>query len=160
MKNPMRMRGSSDGVHRHGYASDGREPQCSVRVLVVEDNRVNQLVAVRALEKLGFNVDVVSNGIDALEAIDRSHYAVVLMDCQMPEMDGFQATREIRRRQNGETRLPVIALTTMSNDDDRKRCLAAGMDDYLHKPFQVDDLISVLDRWIPGDSAVARAYSG
>jgi CheY-like chemotaxis protein len=133
------------------------ESPASRRVLVVEDNRVNQLLAARTLEKLGFEVDVVSNGVAALDAIAQSHYSVVLMDCQMPEMDGFQATREIRRRQHGGERTPVIALTTMSEDTDKKRCLAAGMDDYLHKPFDPNDLIRILDRWVPGIT-LERAY--
>lgn len=155
MKYPMRIRYSSNGVQANEFGA--MESPASRRVLVVEDNRVNQLLAARTLEKLGFEVDVVSNGVAALDAIAQSHYSVVLMDCQMPEMDGFQATREIRRRQNGVERTPVIALTTMSEDTDKKRCLAAGMDDYLHKPFDLNDLIKILDRWVPGITP-ERAY--
>lgn len=119
-----------------------------VRILLVEDNPVNQAVAVAMLEDLGCEVRTVDNGLDAIRALDEGRYAVVLMDCQMPVMDGFEATRRIRRRerdnQSGAT--PVIALTANAMKGDRERCLAAGMDDFLSKPFTQRQLREVLAR--------------
>ncbi|UVJ40431.1 response regulator [Arthrobacter sp. CJ23] len=117
-------------------------------VLVVEDNEVNQLVARSMVAKLGYQVDVVADGAEAVAATAATEYAAVLMDCHMPVMDGFEATRAIRARSNGQRRLPVIAMTAGALDEDRDRCLAAGMDDYLTKPVDVDRLDTVLSRWI------------
>ncbi|MBT8159906.1 response regulator [Arthrobacter sp. GN70] len=122
-------------------------------ILVVEDNEVNQLVARSMVAKLGYEVDVVSDGSEAVAATAATRYAAVLMDCHMPVMDGFEATKAIRARQNGGKRLPVIAMTAGALDEDRERCLAAGMDDYLTKPVDMDRLEKVLDRWIPDASA-------
>ena len=118
-------------------------------LLVAEDNPVSQKVAARNLEKLGYRVDVAANGVEALDAVERQSYAVVLMDCQMPEMDGYAATTEIRRREAGGPRLPIIALTAGALSEDEERARAAGMDDYLAKPLNVEDLAAVLERWAP-----------
>ena len=117
------------------------------RILVVEDNPVNQAVARGMLEGLGYSVDLASDGLEALDAIDRRSYAVVLMDCQMPRMDGFTATAEIRRRQSSTSRIPIIALTAYATEGERERCLDAGMDDYLSKPVSKPDLARALARW-------------
>ena len=117
-----------------------------VRVLLAEDNPVNQKVAVRQLEKLGVAADAVANGVEAIEAVSRHDYALVLMDIQMPEMDGFAAARELRRR--GAT-LPIVALTANALAGDRERCLEAGMDDYLSKPIHEEELQRVLERFLP-----------
>ncbi|GAA4045058.1 hypothetical protein GCM10023063_34890 [Arthrobacter methylotrophus] len=121
-------------------------------ILVVEDNEVNQLVAWSMVAKLGYKADVVANGSEAVAATVATEYAAVLMDCHMPVMDGFEATKAIRARQDGRRRLPVIAMTAGAMDEDRERCLAAGMDDYLTKPVDMDKLDGVLSRWVPAAS--------
>ena len=117
------------------------------RILVADDSAVNQKVAIRQLEKLGYAADAVANGVEALEALERIAYHAVLMDCHMPEMDGFAATAEIRRREHGTRRhTPVIALTANVTDRDRQRCLDAGMDDYVAKPTREPNLAAALQR--------------
>ena len=124
------------------------------RILVAEDNIINQKVAVCFLEKLGYRADVVANGLEAVEAVFRIKYAVLLMDCQMPEMDGFEATRLIREgeRKHEHRRLPIIAMTANAMPEYRQKCLDADMDDYLSKPVKKVDLGVMLSKWIPGQS--------
>jgi two-component system sensor histidine kinase/response regulator len=118
------------------------------RVLVVEDNEVNQLVAREMVARLGYQADVVADGAEAVSATAIRSYAAVLMDCHMPVMDGFEATRAIRRGE-GSGHLSIIAMTAGALDEDRQRCLAAGMDDYLTKPVDLAALEATLDRWVP-----------
>ena len=118
------------------------------RVLLVEDNRVNQKVALVMLEKLGCQVNVAGDGLEALDMLAGKDFDVVLMDCQMPDMDGFEATRRLRQREAGGDRMPVVALTASAMQGDRERCLDAGMDDYICKPVQQKDLLRVLHRWL------------
>jgi CheY-like chemotaxis protein len=120
----------------------------AVRLLVVEDNIVNREVALGVLASLGYSAEVVSNGREALEAATRTSYDVILMDCQMPEMDGYTATREIRAREAGRTRVPIIAVTADVVNDARAKCIASGMDDYVSKPLDAEELGTVLVRWV------------
>ncbi len=120
-------------------------------LLVVEDNIVNQKVAARTLENLGYRVDVTANGLEAVEATARITYAAVLMDCQMPEMDGYAATAAIRAREAGDGHIPIIAMTASVGREDEARCLAAGMDDYITKPVNAGRLARVLERWTHDD---------
>jgi CheY-like chemotaxis protein len=124
------------------------QAQAPRSVLVVEDNAVNRKVVVTMLKKLGCRADVAGNGREALAALDQGSYRLVLMDCQMPEMDGFEATRRIRARQGGSARIPIVALTANAMEGDRNRCLEAGMDDYLAKPIQMEALKAALEAWI------------
>ena len=116
-------------------------------VLVVDDNAVNQKVAVGMLTRLGYRADVAAGGAAAVEAVGRSRYDAVLMDCEMPVIDGFAATREIRQQESAYRRTPLIAMTAAAMIGDRERCLAAGMDDYVPKPIRIDELAQVLARW-------------
>ncbi len=118
-------------------------------VLVAEDSPVNQIVAARALERCGCRTEVVGDGSEALRALGERSFDAVLMDCQMPVLDGYAATGELRERESGGRRTPVIAMTAHAMDGDRERCLAAGMDDYVTKPIHHSDLIAALIRWIP-----------
>jgi signal transduction histidine kinase/DNA-binding response OmpR family regulator/HAMP domain-containing protein len=117
-----------------------------LRVLIAEDNIVNQKLALRLLEQLGYRADVAANGFEAVAAIERQPYDVVLMDVQMPEMDGFEASREITRRWPDEARPRIVAMTANAMQGDRELCLAAGMDDYMSKPIRVDELVAALQR--------------
>jgi signal transduction histidine kinase/CheY-like chemotaxis protein len=117
-------------------------------ILVVEDNPVNQKVAARLLEKMGWRVDVASNGVEGVEMWKRLSPTIILMDCHMPEMDGYEASLEIRRREEGSAgRVPIIALTASAMPEDRAQCLAAGMDDYLTKPLRPQTIAETLERW-------------
>ena len=145
----------------------------TVKLLLAEDNLVNQKVAVRMLERLGLRPDVVSNGKEVIEALEEGSYDLILMDCQMPEMDGFEATDEIRKREAAENsggtvtprpRIPIIAMTANAMKGDRERCLEAGMDDYLAKPVKPDLLEEVVTRWLPSatseDSDMSQGGGG
>jgi CheY-like chemotaxis protein len=157
---PHSSRGSRAPARR---AVTGRR----ARVLVVEDNLVNQVVALKFLERLGCQADAVGNGREALDALSSVPYGLVLMDVQMPEMDGYEATRAVRSwRHPGAggqdlrgraSRLPIVAMTANAMDGDREACLAAGMNDYLSKPVRIEELGRILERWLP---VVAAARSG
>ena len=121
----------------------GLANQYPLRILLAEDNVVNQKLALRLLEQMGYRADMASNGIEAVESLERQMYDVILMDVQMPEMDGLEATRHIRKLTN--TPQPhIIAMTANAMEGDRELCLSAGMDDYISKPIRVDELIEAL----------------
>jgi CheY-like chemotaxis protein len=127
-------------------------PALASHVLVVEDNNVNQMFITELLRHVGCTSDIAGNGAEALTALDERDYDLVLMDCQMPEMDGYTATREIRRKETARRaarRTPIIALTANALSGDRERCLAAGMDDFLTKPIRANKLRAVLQQFSP-----------
>jgi PAS domain S-box-containing protein len=151
-------------ITRHSLSE--AQIRSSPLVLVVEDNPVNQKVAANMIEKLGYRVNVAANGREAVESLARIPYALVFMDCQMPEMDGFEATRVIRNqeeslRQSGgsPSHLPIIAMTANAMQEDRDRCQAVGMDDFLSKPVTSKSLAAVLHRWLPHDPGATETES-
>jgi PAS domain S-box-containing protein len=133
-------------------AAPPRRGEAGVRVLLAEDNVVNQKVAAGMLQRLGFGADVASNGLEALEKCMRRPYDLVFMDCHMPELDGYDAAEELRRREGGERRTTIIALTADAREGTRERCMKAGMDDYIVKPVRLEDLRQALQKWAPGAS--------
>ena len=142
-------------------AVPGPEQNSLGRVLVVEDNTLNQMVANGVVSQLGYEVDVVDNGADALVAITRHRYSAVLMDCHMPVMDGFTATEEIRRRETVDDRLPIIAMTAGAMSEDRGKCLAVGMDGYVSKPVDFQAVADALRTWArPGSADPGVTSSG
>jgi PAS domain S-box-containing protein len=125
-------------------------------ILLVEDNKMNQLVGSKVLERLGYRFEIANHGGEALRAMSQARYDAVLMDCQMPEMDGYEATAEIRRSEGSDRHTPIIAMTAAAMDGDRERCLAAGMDDYLTKPIRTEAVAEVLARWVFGETREAE----
>jgi len=123
------------------------------RLLLAEDNPVNQEVALGILQIEGYQVTVAKNGVEAVDAFSKAAFDLVLMDCHMPEMDGFEATRKIREmeKQNNLKRIPIVALTANAMQQDREECLNAGMDDHLSKPYSRLQMRETLDRWLPAD---------
>lgn len=118
-------------------------------ILLVDDNEANRILALRQLERLGYPARAVSNGREAVEAFGASTYALILMDCQMPEMNGFEATRQIRRAETPDVpRIPIVAMTASATDRDRDACAAAGMDDFITKPVMIQALGAVLGHWV------------
>ncbi len=119
-----------------------------VRILLAEDNLINQKVALKILQKRNYSVDVVNNGKEAVKAALRQHYDIILMDVQMPVMDGYEATQKLRAKLSPKEHIPIIAMTAHAMKGDREKCLLAGMDDYISKPIKPDDLYAMLEKWI------------
>jgi len=130
------------------------------RVLVAEDNPVNQLVIQGMLDKRGYACDIVANGREALDRLARGGHSAVLMDVQMPELDGLEATARIRAQEGADEDLPIIAMTASAMEGDRERFLEAGMDDYISKPLRPDQLDAVLERWLGNGAAPPPATAG
>jgi CheY-like chemotaxis protein len=116
-----------------------------LRILLAEDNQVNQKLALRILEQMGYRADIASNGLEAIESVERQTYDVILMDVQMPEMDGLEATRQIVAKWP-QKHPRIIGLTANALEGDREQCLAAGMDDYISKPIHIEELVDALER--------------
>ena len=131
------------------------KPQATL--LVVEDNPINQQVARYQLEKMGYRADIAKDGIDALAMLERSDYALVLMDCHMPQMDGFETTARIRSRADDKALIPIIAVTASGGSGERDKCLQAGMDDFLLKPFRKEELTDKITKWLPSASQSEQA---
>ena len=156
---PDRIGPAALSVNGPQPVGNGTQPVVVRRALVAEDNAVNQLVAVRLLEQRGFEVDVAADGREALEMHEHSPYDVIFMDCQMPELDGYDTTREIRRRETGKRHTPIIAMTASTLPGDIDRCLAAGMDYYTGKPISpahLDTAIAQSLQEAPADPRIAR----
>jgi CheY-like chemotaxis protein len=126
-------------------------PRSEARILVAEDNPINERLLLAQLRKLGYEARAVASGFAAVEALRQEKYDLVLMDCQMPEMDGFEATRRIR--ESGRPQVPIVAVTASAMTGDRERCIREGMDDYLSKPMELCQLAEVLARWLPEPAA-------
>ncbi len=135
---------------RKGEVSDSKirpGPRRDIQILLAEDNLVNQKVTGMMLKKLGYRADLAANGLEVLQALERQHYDLILMDVQMPEMDGLKATREIRRRWQDKDQPAIIAMTALALEGDQEMCLGSGMDDYISKPVKMDMLKMALDKW-------------
>lgn len=140
-----------------GVAGAAKPAGIARRILLAEDNQINAVLATTILKRAGHHVDVAVNGAEALEALRRADYDVVLMDMHMPEMDGLEATQAIRALDGEEARIPIVALTANAMGSEERKCFVAGMDDFLSKPFEPDDLTGMIDKWAGEQSQFAKA---
>ena len=138
-----------------------REGQPGLRILLAEDNLVNQKLVVLLLEKAGHSISVASDGLEVLNVLESQPFDVIIMDVQMPNMDGLKATELIRARENTTgSHIPIVAITAHAMQEDREHCLAAGMDGYVTKPIMVEELFAELERLIPSTPRAAGAATG
>jgi two-component system sensor histidine kinase/response regulator len=147
-RSPASQPESRDTPKRRDHSESDQPKLSAGRILVVDDNRINQRIALWQLDQLGYDADIASNGREAVEAFDRRNYSLILMDCQMPEMDGYEATAAIRRREVSDHRVAIVALTAHALEEERRNCLAKGMDDCLTKPVRLEDLARVVEHWL------------
>ena len=154
---PVRLTSPAAGADPLAADADLAQGGGGPRILVADDNHINRVVATQLVRRLGYEADAVSNGREVLDALERGVYALILMDCQMPELDGYQATTEIRRRESeaGALRIPIVAMTADVLDRDRNRCLECGMDDYVSKPVRASVIEAALKTWLTPDRAAA-----
>ena len=147
MKNTTAIEAGNSIITRHSLDENAKQ---KLKILLVDDNIINQKVALIILKKLGFSADMVDNGKKAIKALAATRYDLVLMDCQMPEMDGYEATQRIRSQTSKvvNQQVPIVALTANAMKDDREKCLKAGMNDYLAKPFKPEDLALMIEKWL------------
>ena len=155
---PSKRSGDGKIMTKHSIAETSRR---RARILIAEDNVVNQLVALKILEKYGFASDAVADGSEALKALELIPYDLVLMDCHMPEMDGYEATRAIRNIDSNVRNhdIPIIAMTANALKGDREKCIAAGMNDYIAKPVNQTDIINLLNKWLPSSTRRPLLFS-
>lgn len=149
----LKMTYSLQAANNNAASDDIKIIRGGYNILLTEDNLINQKVALRILTEAGFNAEAVNNGIEAIKALNEKDYSLILMDVQMPEMDGFTATKEIRKLEAGEKHIPIIAITAHALSGDRDKCLQAGMDDYVSKPIIADKMIKVIDKWLDINSS-------
>ncbi|MEP6878451.1 MAG: response regulator [Nitrosospira sp.] len=142
--------GPGPKTHEVPISDSPDRPFIGTRVLLAEDNATNQIVGAMMLRNLGCHVDIAANGREAMQMIEKFPYEIVFMDCEMPEMDGYEATAAIRRRTDSKCRLPIVAVTAQAMQGDEARCLAASMDDYISKPVKQEDFARALKWWVPG----------
>jgi two-component system sensor histidine kinase/response regulator len=145
-------------IERSSDISYQKDLHKDMNILIVEDNLINQKVAIKSLEKFGFKISLAINGAEALKALRENVYNLIFMDIQMPVMDGYEAVKRIRRGESGihAQKVPIVAMTAHAMEGDREKCLETGMDDYISKPIQINDLAKVLDRWLPSTVTVKR----
>jgi CheY-like chemotaxis protein len=134
-------------ITRHALAESERDSNC---ILLAEDNEINQKLALRLLQKVGYSVDVVETGRQAFDAVQKKEYRLVLMDVQMPDVDGFEATKMIRKLPGDVSKVPIVAMTAHVMSGDRDKCIQAGMNDYLSKPLNVEEVITMVKKYVFG----------
>jgi two-component system, sensor histidine kinase len=132
----------SAATHESQYLAE----RLPLKILIAEDNLVNQKLVSRIFAKMGYHIDIVTNGLEAIAAVHSQTYDLIFMDMQMPEMDGLEATRQIRRINSSEL-TPIIAITANSMADDREKCFESGMNDYIAKPFKASEIRAAIERW-------------
>ena len=156
---PMSTKVASDLSLEGSRASGSGSRQNLRKVLIAEDNAINQRVVAIMLSKLGYSTDVASDGAAVLEMLQRQHYDLILMDCQMPGMDGHEATKAIRALPSDISQIPIVAVTANALAGQRERCLSSGMNDYISKPIQIDLLASTLRKYLPPDGDESKSLS-